>query len=341
MQLFMVLEKLEDIVNWVIKEDKKLLIIAWPSSSWKSYIAKQIKNLLENNYNKKIILISTDDYYKDNTLIYYLLYGSYDHPNLVNFWLLNRHLDSLLTRKAIYKPVYSFKDKMIVNWEKIEPTYDLIIVEGLYTLNFLRKNFLKNALKLYIKVDKKELILRRIIRDPERTKEPLDRILNSLLSVFPMRNIYWENQKYKADNIFVNNYQIIKDKWKAFKLTKKININKSLIDKSETSNVIDYYYFSSEDSNNHFLIVREIYKKWFFRGVSIIKEYLEWDIVKIYEIFINQPWFLKEAHILMQIAGLKYKFYKKWTLKIYQLKDWERKVIIYKNRKEKKFLEEL
>ena len=313
---------LDDLKEQILKLNKKLILIAWPSASWKTYIANQIKQYLENLW-KKVILISTDDYYKDNTLMYYILYGTYDHPNLINFKLLNKNLFDLLNWTLTKKPIYSFEYKMIVDWQQLKPEYDFIIVEWLYTLNFVVKKLLTQAFKVFIDVEKEELILRRIIRDPQRTKEPLDRILNSMVAVFPMWNIYWENQKKKADYIYKNDYYIIKDKWNFLQKVEKIP-NENL-EKVEVKYIVDYYYWWKE--NNWYLIVREIYQRWFFKGVSILKQYRQNDAIKTYEVFINQPWFLKEAHNLMQIAWLKYKWYEKWKLKI--LKIQEGKYIVF------------
>jgi len=309
---------LRKVVDLIIKKGKKLIVIAGPSASGKSLIAKELKNLLEKE-NKKVLVISTDDYYKDNTLVLYLLYGSYDHPNLIDFKLLNKHLFSLLNNKSIFKPKYSFEKKMIENFIKIEPNYDFIIVEGIYTLNFISKKLLKEAFKIFIQVDKEELIVRRIIRDPSRTKEPLDRILNSLLAVFPMWKVYGEKQIKKADLIIVNDYEIIKEKG-------NVEIEEEIMDKKilkklknmkkEKYLLIDYYYGNLRDKENKELIVREIYKKGMFIGVSIIKKLLiekkdNKRIFKKYEVFINMPGFLNEIHTLLQLAGLNYLKYEK------------------------------
>ena len=337
--IFPMSNQFDTLLSSILNSWKKLILIAWPSSSWKSYIAHQLKEILESKFSKKVLVLPTDDYYKDNTLVYYLLYWSYDHPNLINFSLLNKHLYNLLNWKSILKPIYSFKDKMIIDWEKVDAWYDFIIVEWLYTLNFLRKQFLSQAYKVFINVNKEELILRRIIRDPQRTKEPLDRILNSLLAVFPMWNIYWKNQRKKADFIFFSDYQIIKDKGKVFKLVSNFEKNYNFSEK-EVSFVVDYYYSSDNKGEWNFLIVREIYKRWYFRWVSIIKQYQEGDKLKIYEIFINQPWFLKEAHILLQIAWLKYKKYQKWKI-IKYIDEKGKSIVVYINKKEKKIFEEV
>lgn len=344
-----ILDNVNELINTILKDDKKLILIAWPSASWKSYIAEKVKEKLENLW-KRVILISTDDYYKDNTLVYYLLYWTYDHPNLINFNLLNKHLKNLLNWKSVYKPVYSFENKMTDKWVKVDSNFDYLIVEWLYTFNFVSKNLLKNSLKIFIKVDVQELIIRRIIRDPARTKEPLDRILNSLAAVFPMRRIYGFNQIKKADIIFLSKYEIIKDKWKQI-IQKQINFNiipdlKNKILEKKRYFFIDYFYWTEnvDKVKNFGIIVREKYYLKRFLWVSIIKkDLIEEDknqkIFKEYEIFVNIPWFLKDIHNLMQVAWLGYFWYKKFFYEVFKTKDeiyvveWrkkQKKIFIYK-----------
>jgi uridine kinase len=336
---------LKNVVDLILKKGKKLILIAGPSASGKSLIAKELKSLLEKK-NKKVLVISTDDYYKDNTLVLYLLYGSYDHPNLINFKLLNKHLFSLLNNKRIFKPVYSFEKKMIEDFVKINSNYDFIIVEGIYTLNFISKKLLKEAFKIFIQVDKEELIVRRIIRDPSRTKEPLDRILNSLLAVFPMWKVYGEKQIKKADLIIVNDYEIIKEKGKV-EIEEEIK-NKEILKnlknvKKEKYLLVDYYYGSSKNKEKDSkLIVREIYKKGKFIGVSIIKKILVKEennkrIFKKYEVFINSPGFLNEVHTLLQLAGLNYLKYEKKIKEI--IKNHNTYIIIKKKNREEEVFE--
>jgi len=342
-----ILNKTQDLFDYILKKDKKLIIFAGASSSGKSYLAKTLKDYLEKK-NKKVILISSDNFYKDLTTLFAYLYGTFDHPNLIDFKELNLCIDKLLNKKDVKIPIYSFEDHMRIGFEYIKADYDFLIVEGLYTLEFMKKEFLKKALKIFVHSNKGELILRRLLRDPQRTKESLEKILSKLINVFPMWNVFGEKQRSLADIIFINDYEIIKDKGDAF-LESYIpakNLSQILseykLEKKEF--VIEYYY---RDENKDILCIKEHYLNGKFYKVSLSKR----DIisfkqplkVKSYSVSFKEPGMFSQIHILMQLADLKHIFLLKKDIEIYKK---EEKMLVlekfkYKYSNKLKILEKL
>lgn len=116
-------------INALLQESgKKLIYIAGASASGKSYFAKKLKESLEKS-GKKVLSISSDDYYSDLTSIKYLLYGTFDHPNLIDYHLLQKNLDEYMTTGQTNIPKYSFVEKRRVSHEAVNGSADFVIVE--------------------------------------------------------------------------------------------------------------------------------------------------------------------------------------------------------------------
>ncbi len=340
-----IINKIEDLFNYVLKQDKKFIIFAGASSSGKSYLSNVLKNFLEKN-NKKVLLISCDNFYKDLTTFFAYLYGTFDHPNLIDFKELNLCIEKLLNGEDVKIPIYSFEDHMRIGFQYIKGDFDFLIIEGLYTLEFIKKEFLKNALKIFIHSNKGELIVRRLLRDPQRTKESVEKILSKLIHVFPMWNIFGKKQKSLADLIFINNYEIIKDKGKVFLENylslKKINqiLSKYKLEKKEF--VVEYYY---KDENNDTFCIKEHYLNGKFYKVSLSKrEIISFKHplkIKNYYISFKEPGMFSQIHILMQLANLKYIFLLKKEIKVF--KKGEKSIILekFKYSNKAKLLEEV
>ncbi len=325
-----VINQEKELFEYVLKQNKNFIILAGASSSGKSFFAKKLKDFL-TSLGKKVLLISCDNFYKDLTTFFAYLYGTFDHPNLIDFKELNQVLEKILEGKEVKIPIYSFEDHMRVGYKSIKGTFDFIIVEGLYTLEFLKKEFLKQATKIFVFSSKGELIVRRLLRDPSRTKESLEKILSKLINVFPMWKIFGEKQKSYADVIFVNNYEIIKEKGEGF-IEKYINLGeeeKFLRDFSlvRKESVTSYYY---KDENKDTFSIKEHYFKGKFYKVSLSKrEILDYKPplkIKSYFVSFKEPGMFSQIHILMQIANLKFVFLNKKEIEIYTNK--ENKIII-------------
>lgn len=103
-------------------------MIAGASASGKSFIAEQLVQSLEQQQ-KKVLLISSDNYYSDNSALQYLIYGTFDHPNLIEYDLLAHNLQEYFTQGSTTLPHYSFTEKRRTEYTSITAAYDIIIVE--------------------------------------------------------------------------------------------------------------------------------------------------------------------------------------------------------------------
>jgi len=190
----------------IINLNKKVVYISGSSASGKSYIAQKIRDDLIAQH-KKVLLISSDSYYCNQTKIQSLIYGTFDHPHMIEHDLLATHIDQLIKTGSVSLPNYSFKEGKRKSSTHIKGPYDFIIVEGLYTIAQLPSHH--DPLMVYIDSSPEELIFRRLIRDQERLSESLATQVINLAKVFPMRNVFGVPQKKKADIIINNNYEIL------------------------------------------------------------------------------------------------------------------------------------
>jgi uridine kinase len=76
-----------------------------------------------------VLNISSDDYYTDQTGLKFLLYGTFDHPNLIQYDLLQKNLDEYFTKGHTTLPKYSFVERRRVSLDSIAEDYDYVLVE--------------------------------------------------------------------------------------------------------------------------------------------------------------------------------------------------------------------
>lgn len=133
----------------------KVVLIAGPSSSGKTTTSKKLSLYLKSK-GINPFTISTDDFFKDrkdtprNSLGEY----EYDIPEAIDIDLFNEKVNALLNGEEVVLPTYNFLtgEKEYKNKSVSIRTRDLLIVEGIHTLNdMLTSNIPKeNKLKIYI-----------------------------------------------------------------------------------------------------------------------------------------------------------------------------------------------
>jgi uridine kinase len=174
--------------------------VAGGSGSGKTTIAK---NLVKAFRSEDAVLVEQDAYYKElkDLSIQEKSNINFDHPNSIEFSLLESDLKNLLKNQHIKRPIYDFKthsrkkETVIINPSKI------IIVEGilLFAIPEIRDIF---DVKIFVDTDADEMLLRRIERDiTERGrtfKSVRDQYLNT---VKPMYLEFCEPSKRYADII--------------------------------------------------------------------------------------------------------------------------------------------
>ena len=147
--------------------DYKTIIvgIAGGTGSGKTSVTRAIIESLEKK-GIKSILLEQDSYYKRNDHLTYeqRVTLNYDHPNAIDFDLLESHILALKNNQSIEKPIYDFQvHNRIDKTEHINPA-NLIIVEGILVLAIEKIRNLFDA-KIFVDTDDDERLLRRIERD--------------------------------------------------------------------------------------------------------------------------------------------------------------------------------
>ena len=176
--------------------------IAGGTASGKTSVTKSILEELQKTHINSILL-EQDSYYKkmDNLTYDERVKLNYDHPDLIDFDLLEEHILKLRDGHSIEKPIYDFQIYNRINeTEHIEPA-NLIIVEGILILAMEKIRNLFDA-KIFVDTDDDERLLRRIERDLKERGRTFESIKNQYIAtVKPMHLEFVEPSKRYADVI--------------------------------------------------------------------------------------------------------------------------------------------
>jgi uridine kinase len=178
---------------------KVIIGIAGGSGSGKTTLANNIQKAFPNNS----IIISQDSYYKDLSHLSEEERGktNFDHPQSLDFALLEEHLTALKSGHSISQPVYNFHHHSREPFTKtIEPA-EIIIVEGilLFAVPEVYKLF---DMKFFVDTDGDIRLLRRIERDIKERSRTLESVRDQYLAtVKPMYALYVDPSKQQADMI--------------------------------------------------------------------------------------------------------------------------------------------
>ncbi len=174
--------------------------ISGGTGSGKSTIAKKVLQAINES---DIAMVQQDSYYKDQSNITFeeRVKTNYDHPFAFDNQLLANHIESLIERKAIDKPIYDFEQHTRKKeTEKVEPK-DIIIVEGILILGDERiRNLLD--IKIFVDTDPDLRLIRRILRDIRDRGRTLDSVIYQYMdTVRPAHLQFVEPSKKYADII--------------------------------------------------------------------------------------------------------------------------------------------
>lgn len=184
-----------------MNKSKPLVIgIAGGSGSGKTSVTHRIYDVFKEH---SVVVIEQDYYYKDQSHLAFeeRLLTNYDHPLAFDTDLLIEHIEKLLERETIEKPVYDYalhtrSDQKIA----IEPK-DVIILEGILVLEDERLRDLMD-IKLFVDTDADLRIIRRLMRDINERGRTIESVIEQYLSVVrPMHNQFIEPTKRYADII--------------------------------------------------------------------------------------------------------------------------------------------
>lgn len=176
--------------------------IAGGTGSGKTSVASLILEDLEK-FGTKISLLEQDSYYKDHEDKSFDERSklNYDHPDAIDFELLEEHIKKLKEGKDIQKPIYDFTTHRRTGKTKLVPKAPIIIVEGIlvFTLAGMRELF---DMKVFVDTDDDIRLLRRIERDMTERGRNFENIRNQYIeTVKPMHLEFVEPTKRYADII--------------------------------------------------------------------------------------------------------------------------------------------
>ena len=138
--------------------------IAGGSGSGKSTVVKEIIKRVPST--EKVVVIPQDSYYKDQSHLSMEERQAlnFDHPDSIDFDLLNRQLADLKAGKAVDQPQYSYLTcSRLKETVRVEPA-DIVIVEGI--LVFCNKRLRDQMdVKVYVDADDDDRLMRIITRD--------------------------------------------------------------------------------------------------------------------------------------------------------------------------------
>ena len=176
--------------------------IAGGTGSGKTSVTQAIIENLERT-GIHSILLEQDSYYKRNDHLTYEQRTklNYDHPDAIDFDLLEKHILALKDGKSIEKPIYDFQVHNRINeTQHIEPA-NLIIVEGILVLAIAKIRNLFDT-KIFVDTDDDERLLRRIERDLNERARSFESVKNQYINtVKPMHLEFVEPSKRYADVI--------------------------------------------------------------------------------------------------------------------------------------------
>lgn len=138
--------------------------IAGGSGSGKSTVVQEIIKRVPST--ERVVVIPQDSYYKDQS---HLSMDerqalNFDHPDSIDFELLNRQLSELKSGKEVEQPQYSYLTcSRLKDTVRVEPA-DIVIIEGI--LVFCNKRLRDQMdIKIYVDADDDDRLMRIIERD--------------------------------------------------------------------------------------------------------------------------------------------------------------------------------
>ena len=170
------------------------------SGSGKTSVSRAIFDQLHGH---SLMMLQGDSYYKsqDDVPFEERTKVNYDHPNAFDTDLLIEQLEDLLNWKTIEIPVYDYAAHTRSKEVVVQEPREVIIVEGILTLNDARLRDLMD-IKIFVDTDDDIRIIRRIQRDIEERGRTLQSVIDQYLeTVKPMYHQFIEPSKRYADII--------------------------------------------------------------------------------------------------------------------------------------------
>lgn len=178
--------------------------IAGGTGCGKTTVVNQIINELPAG---EVVVISQDSYYNDlsHLSLEERRKTNFDHPQSIDFTLLEEHLGLLREGKSIEQPIYSFLECNRTEKTILTHPSKVMIVEGILILTNakIRKLF---DIRIFVHADSDERLIRRLKRDVNERGWNLDETLEKYqTNIKPMHLQFIEPSKKYADIIIPNN----------------------------------------------------------------------------------------------------------------------------------------
>ncbi|MCR6110303.1 uridine kinase [Bacillus sp. A301a_S52] len=183
-----------------MSEKPVIIGVAGGSGSGKTTVANEIYCQFPEH---SILMLEQDAYYKDQSHLPMeeRLKTNYDHPLAFDNQLLLDHLQQLLQRQTVAKPVYDYANHTRSNDVVMVEPRDVIILEGIL---ILEDEALRDMMdiKLFVDADSDLRIIRRLMRDIQERGRTIDSVIDQYTSVVrPMHLQFIEPTKRYADII--------------------------------------------------------------------------------------------------------------------------------------------
>ena len=173
--------------------------IAGGTGSGKTTVVKEVIRQFPKN---DVVLLSQDNYYHDSSSLSEEEKKkiNFDHPESIEFSLLEKHVQALKNGEAIIQPTYSYITCARGEGFRIEPK-KVIIVEGILILNSLNLRNLFDV-KVFVDASPDERLIRVIRRDIlERNRNVEEVLVRYEQTLRPMHDLFIEPTKQYADII--------------------------------------------------------------------------------------------------------------------------------------------
>ncbi|HVB30788.1 MAG TPA: uridine kinase [Gemmatimonadaceae bacterium] len=180
---------------------KPLIIgIAGGTGSGKSTVARRVAEALAGT---SVAFIDMDAYYKNyvELPIAQRRKINWDHPESIDWALLESQLSELAAGASIEKPVYDFVQHLRSPQKVTVPPAEVVVIDGI--LLFVEEKVRDLCdVKVFVDADADIRLIRRIRRDIARRGRPLEEILDQYVkTVQPMHLQFVEPSKRYADVI--------------------------------------------------------------------------------------------------------------------------------------------
>ena len=176
----------------------KLIFISGPSGSGKTTLSKQILVKIKNGF-----VLSTDNYYKTgliSRILSKIVLGYFDKRISFDYKLFKKDFHFIVNNGiSINERSYNFKEKRIKNFLKEVKNIEFLIVEGIFTNDFLRTFYNQKIILLELKSSKKECMARAIQRDVNERGKGNKQAKNDFLKSWDIYYAKYKNKTYKSD----------------------------------------------------------------------------------------------------------------------------------------------